>query len=158
MKYLKKIFESNKSVDNSTLQDILLEITDLGYLTRVESVWWADPEKPERSSYISICIYGRKARFKDAHSGFDMDHYYLYRDEIMEVVDKLIEYLSTEDYNLVEDGKKIIDVIKNKIPTKKTKDEINIKTSQYGQITLEWDDSIKGYKIGNAVSLEFRKL
>ena len=55
MKYLKKIFENNLMLDTNILGDILQEITDLGYLSHVNSSWWSD----DRSNGISVCIYGK---------------------------------------------------------------------------------------------------
>ena len=55
MKYLKKIFENNLMLDTNILGDILQEITDLGYLSHVNSSWWSD----DRGNGISVCIYGK---------------------------------------------------------------------------------------------------
>lgn len=156
MKYLKKIFESNLMLDTNILGDILQEITDLGYLSHVESSWWSD----DRGNGISICIYGKNEYDKD----FGFDVAYIYPDEIMEVVERLVEFLNSEGYKLEESSKKTIDVIKNRpvYPATKgteriTKKEIKIPTSSVSQVTLRWDSKILAYKVSGSTSLYFRQ-
>lgn len=156
MKYLKKIFETNEMLDTNILGDILQEVTDLGYLSHVESSWWSD----DRGNGISICIYGKNEHDKE----FDCDVAYIYPDEIIEVVERLVDFLNSEGYNLEESSKKTIDVIKNRpvYPVTKgteriTKKEIKIPTSSTSQVTLRWDDKIEGYKVSGSTSLYFRQ-
>ena len=159
MKYLKKIFESNQMLDTNTLGDILQEITDLGYLSHVESSWWSD----DRGNGISICIYGKDEWDKE----FGCNVSYVYPDEVMEVVERLVEFLNGEGYTLEESSKKEIEVINsrptgpvfitNKRGGKIIQKEIKTTTSRTSQVTLRWDDKIEGYKVCYSTSLDFRQ-
>ncbi len=148
MKYLKKIFEDNFMLDTNILGDILQEITDLGYLSYVESNWWSD----DRGNSIRITIYGKDEYDKK----FNCNVAYIYPDEVMEVIERLVEFLSSENYSLGEYSKKAIEVIKNR-PTEKTNDEIKTSTSKLSQVTMRWDDKISGYKVCYSQSLDFRQ-
>jgi hypothetical protein len=139
MKYLKKMFESTM-LDTNIIGDILQEITDLGYYSHVNSSWWSD----DRGNGISICIYGKN----------EYDVAYIYPDEVMEVVERLIDFLGSEGYSPGEREKKAIDTIKNR-PTQKTKNEIKVETSRYSQVTMRWDDKINDYKVRHSLSLDF---
>jgi len=148
MKYLKKIFEGNSMLDTNTLSDILQDITDLRYLSHVESSWWSD-YSPNR---IKICIYGKK----EWDDKFKCEVAYIYPDDIMEVVERLIDFLESEKYTLEEGDKKEIDVIKNR-PIEKTEYQIKVSTGRNSQCTLRWDDKTNGYKVCYSLSLEFRQ-
>jgi hypothetical protein len=150
MEHLKpyKIFESNLMLDTNILGDILKEITDLGYLSYVESNWWSD----DRGNSIKIIIYGKDEFDKK----FNCNVAYIYPDEVIEVMERLVEFLSSENYSLEEGSRKSIDVIKNR-PTDKTKDEIEVQTSRLSQVTMRWDDKISGYKVCYSQSLDFRQ-
>lgn len=149
MKYLKKIFEGKSMLDTNNLGDILQEITDLGYLSHVTSSWWSSDD---RGNDIRITIYGKSEYDKK----FDCNVDYIYPDEVMEVVERLIDYLGTEGYSPDDKSKKSLEVLRNK-PTSKTKNEIKITTGQYSQNTLRWDDKINGYKLCYSFSLDFRQ-
>ena len=156
MKYLKKIFEDNSMLDTNILGDILQEITDLGYLSHVESSWWSD----DRGNGISICIYG-----KDEYDKlFNCNVAYIYPDEVVEVMERLVDFLNSEGYTLEATSKKTIDAIKNRpvypvtTGTSRTiKKEIKIETSRTSQVTLRWDDKIESYKVSGSTSLYFRQ-
>ncbi len=150
MKHIKsyKIFESNFMLDTNILGDILQEITDLGYLSHVESRWWSD----DRGNSIRIIIYGKDEYDKK----FNCNVAYIYPDEVIEVIERLVEFLSSENYSLEENSKKAIEVIKNR-PTEKTNDEIKTSTSKLSQVTMRWDDKISGYKVCYSQSLDFRQ-
>lgn len=148
MKYLKKIFENNLMLDTNILGDILQEITDLGYLSYVESTWWSDT----RGNRISICIYGKDEFDKK----FNCDVSYIYPDEVMDVIERLIDFLGSENYLLEESGRKSIEVIKNR-PTEKTENEIKTATSKLSEVTMRWDDKINGYKVCYSQRLDFRQ-
>ena len=156
MKHLKNIFEANTMLDTNTLGDILQEITDLGYLSHVESSWWSD----DRGNGISICIYGKEEYDKT----FGCNVSYIYPDEVMDVMERLVDFLNSEGYNLEESSKKTIDAIKNRpvypitTGTSRTiKKEIKIATSRTSQVTLRWDDKIEGYKVSGSTSLYFKQ-
>lgn len=148
MKYLKKIFEGKTMLDTNNLGDILQEITDLGYLSNVQSHWWSD----DRGNDIRITIYGKSEYDKK----FDCDVTYIYPDDIIEVVERLIDYLGTEGYTLSPEHSKEIKAIKER-PTQKTKAELKISISRYIELTLRWDNKINGYKIDRSLSLDFRQ-
>lgn len=146
MKYLKLFEASRLMIDTNTLGDILQEITDLRYVSVVDSAWWSD----DRGNSISICIYGKEEYDKQ----FGCDTNYIYVDEVMDVIDRLIDFLASEKYVLGEISKKAIDVIKGR-PTEKTKNEIKVTTSQSSQVTMRWDDGISAYKVCYSLSLNF---
>ena len=148
MKYLKKIFENNLMLDTNILGDILQEITDLGYLSHVNSSWWSD----DRSNGISVCIYGKDEYDKQ----FNCEVGYIYPDEVMEVIERLIDFLGSEGYKPYDKDKKEIEVIKGR-PTEKTKQEIKVATSASSQVTMRWDDKISGYKVRYSLSIEFKQ-
>jgi hypothetical protein len=148
MKYLKKIFENNLMLDTNILGDILQEITDLGYLSHVNSSWWSD----DRGNGISVCIYGKNEY--DKIIGCEVD--YIYPDEVMEVIERLIDFLGSEGYKPYDGSKKQIEVIKGR-PTEKTKQEIKVATSASSQVTMRWDDKISGYKVCYSLSIEFKQ-
>ena len=148
MKYLKKIFEGKTMLDTNNLGDILQEITDLGYLSNVQSHWWSD----DRGNDIRITIYGKDEYDKQ----FGCEVAYIYPDDIIEVIERLIRYLGDEGYSLGTNHKKEIEVIKNR-PTEKTKDEIKIIISKFNQVTMRWDDKSNGYKVCYSLSLDFRQ-
>lgn len=148
MKYLKKIFENNLMLDTNILGDILQEITDLGYLSHVNSSWWSD----DRSNGISVCIYGKDEYDKQ----FNCEVGYIYPDEVMEVIERLIDFLGSEGYKPYDKDKKQIEVIKGR-PTEKTKQEIKVATSSSSQVTMRWDDNISGYKVCYSLSIEFKQ-
>ncbi len=58
MKHLKRIFESKFMIDTNYLGDMLQEISDIGYLSHVESNWWSD----DRGNSIKITIYGKNGK------------------------------------------------------------------------------------------------
>ena len=148
MKHLKRIFEGKTMIDTNNLGDILQEITDLGYLSHVESSWWS---QDDRKNSIGICIYGKNEYDKQFNCEVD----YIYPDEVIEVIERLIDYLELEGYSLGVDDKKELESIKER-PTTKTKDELKISISKYNAVTLRWDDKTKGYKVCYSLSLEFR--
>ena len=147
MKYLKKIFEGKTMLDTNNLGDILQEITDLGYSSNVQSHWWSD----DRGNDIRIIIYGKSEYDKK----FDCNVDYIYPDDIIEVVERLIDYLGTEGYTLSPEHSKEIKAIKER-PTQKTKAELKISISRYIELTLKWDDKINSYKVSGSIGLDFR--
>lgn len=156
MKHLKKFNESNLMLDTNTLGEILQDITDLGYLSHVESSWWSD----DRRNGIHICIYGKDEYDKN----FNCNVAYIYPDEVMEVIERLVEFLGSENYGLEESSKKSIEAIKNRpvypLTTgtdRNIKKEIKITTSSSGQVTFRWDDKINAYKLCYSLSLYFRQ-
>ena len=135
-------------LDTNLLGDILQEITDLGYLSHVESSWWSD----DRGNGINICIYGKYEY--DKNIGCEVA--YIYTDEVMEVVERLVDFLSSEGYRPEETTINKINGLKNK-PTTKTKSEIKVPTGTSSQETFRWDDKINGYKLCYSLSLDFRQ-
>ena len=135
-------------LDTNILGDILQEITDLGYLSHVNSSWWSD----DRSNGISVCIYGKDEYDKQ----FNCEVGYIYPDEVMEVIERLIDFLGSEGYKPYDKDKKKIEVIKGR-PTEKTKQEIKVATSASSQVTMRWDDKISGYKVRYSLSIEFKQ-
>jgi hypothetical protein len=138
MKYLKKIFESDKVIDTNILGDILLEITDLGYLSHIENSWWSD----DRSSSIVLTLYGKNQTSS------------IYPDEIMDAIERLIDFLDGEGYRLFGDGENILEIIKNR-PTEQRNKILEIPVGRYNKVNMKWDEKINGYKLTSSFSLEF---
>lgn len=102
MKYLKsyRIFESNDPTDSEiylTINDILIELGDIGILTEIVPVDSYDPitfDAIENASY-EISIQG------DLENSDQYENYYeqIKWNDIEEVVDRLIEYLESKGYN-----------------------------------------------------------
>lgn len=148
MKYLKKIFEGNFMLDTNILGDILQEITDLGYLSYVESLWWSD----DRGNSIRITIYGKSEFDKQ----FNCDVAYIYPDEIVGVVERLCDFLKSEGYNPEENTTRGLEAMGNR-PNEKTKNEIKVATGRTSQQTFRWCDKTGGYKLCYSFSLDFRQ-
>jgi hypothetical protein len=148
MKFLKRFNESKYMFDTNELGDILQELTDIGYLSHVESSWWSD----DRSSGINICIYGKREYDKKINCNIDC----IYPNEVIPVVERLVGFLNTEGYRPEDSSVKTIEVIKNR-PVIKTKDEFNVTTSRVSQVRFKWDGELGEYKIGGSLSLYFRQ-
>ena len=148
MKHLKKFNESKDMFDTNELGDILQELTDIGYLSHVESSWWSD----DRGNGVSICIYGKHEYDKN----FNCDVDYIYPNEVIPVVERLVIFLNSEGYHPEDYSTKTIEVIKSR-PTEKKKREIDITTSRTSKVTFRWDDKIGEYKISGSLSLDFRQ-
>ena len=117
MKHIKryKIFEGNFMLDTNILDDILQEITDLGYLSHVNSSWWS---ANDRSNGISVCIYGKDEY--DKIIGCEVA--YIYPDEVMEVIERLIDFLGSKGYKPYDkDKKEIIVLFEEELESQKEK-------------------------------------
>ena len=141
MKYLKKIFENNKVIDTNILGDILLEITDLGYLSHIESSWWSD----DRSSSIVLTLYGKNRTYD------------IYPDEIIDAIERLVEFLDGEGYTLFSNGEKILEIIKNR-PTEVqgVSKLLEIPVDLYNKVGMKWDEKTNQYIVTTSIGLEFR--
>jgi hypothetical protein len=145
MKYLKKIFESS-ILDINNLSDILQELTDLEYKSHLGFDWWSSGENS-----IEVVIYGKK----EYDEKFDCEVSYIYTDEIIDVLERLINFLRTEDFIPDELTIKKINTLKAK-PIKKTKYEIIIQTGPSSQQTFRWDERTQKYKLAYNLSLYFK--
>lgn len=148
MKYLKRFNESKDMFDTNELGDILQELTDIGYLSHVESSWWSD----DRGNGVSICIYGKPEYDKN----FNCDVDYIYPNEVIPVVERVVSFLNAQGYHPEDYSTKTIEVIKGR-PTEKKKREIDITTSRTSKVTFRWDDKLGEYKISGSLSLDFRQ-
>ena len=60
MRHLRK-FNESRDLPNS-IEDILLDITDLGYLSRIEHILWTKVEgDSSRSNACSLTIYDKRS-------------------------------------------------------------------------------------------------
>lgn len=150
MKYLKKIFENNKVIDTNILGDILLEITDLGYLSHIESSWWSD----DRSSSIVLTVYGKDA--KAPTTSFTNSTSDIYPDEIMDAIERIVEFLDGEGYTLFSNGEEILEIIKNR-PTEVQGKLLKIPVGRYNQVEMKWDEKTNQYIVTSNIGLEFRQ-
>jgi hypothetical protein len=142
MKHLKKFYESGQMIDTNNLNDILQDIIELGYICHVESHWWSD-----RENTINIIIYGKKDR---SVLGFiDIQ-------EVLPEIERLVSYLDTEDYKADESSEKRIQTFMN-VPSKKTKQNIEIPISSYSRIVLVWNKDLSKYEMQGSLSLYFRE-
>jgi len=153
MRYIKKFNENNSwvSIISEEISDILLEVTDLGYYCHIETSQWTN----NRNNSVRICIYGKEETIWD--NGYRLKIGFLYPDEVLETIERLVSYLESIGYYLGDSNKKELETIRNIKSLEKNKKEIVIKLSLYSQIILVWDDKINNYKIQNTISLSFRK-
>jgi len=112
MKYLKtyKIFESNQSDMINDINDILLNLSDIGYNTSVEdlSSWYT-------KETLEIIVTTRPEKFdwdkwKDSVSDEELimvkreklreRFYSLYEDEVKPVIETVKRYLTSQGYNM----------------------------------------------------------
>lgn len=152
MNHLKKYNESHYSVvDMDTIYDILRDVTDIGYLCRVENEWWSDEEHENR---IGICIYGIDAGYSS----------YIGVDDISDPLQRLVGYLKTRghfpEYATDEKIKYIKSV--NDSAKKWNNENIELKLSKkidkYNVIDLSWDEKKKMYMIdSNNISFHFKE-
>lgn len=145
MKYLKKIFESS-ILDINNLSDILQEFKDFEYESHLTFDW-----RSSGGSNIGVTIYGKDEY--DKKSGCEVA--YIYPDEIIETIERLISFLKTEDFYPDDVTLKKIDVLKKR-PTEKTRHEIKVTTSKTSQETFRWDEKTQQYKLTYSFSLYFR--
>jgi hypothetical protein len=142
MKHLKKFNESGQMIDTNNLNDILQDIIELGYTCHVESHWWSDSENT-----ISIIIYGKSdrsiLRFIDIQ-------------EILPEIERLIYYLSTEDYLMDDSSEKRIQTLKD-VPQGIIRDHIGVTISSTSSIDLVWNKDLKKYEMRGSLSLYFRE-
>ena len=142
MKHLRKFNESGQMIDTNNLNDILQDIIELGYTCHVESSWWSDSE-----NRINITIYGRKDR---SVIGFiDIQ-------ESLPEIERLINYLSTEDYSMDDSSEKRIQTFRN-VPSEKTKQNIEVPISNTSRIDLVWNKDLNKYEMQGSLSLYFRE-
>jgi len=98
MKYLKSYSSITESIASQILpdlDDILLELTDLGYEYMVETRNFSGKDKP---SLISITIYNTPSVSKDWVVILDSDK------DVIDTLERLVDYLSTDKYRLEEDS------------------------------------------------------
>jgi hypothetical protein len=142
MKHLKKFNESGQMIDTNNLNDILQDIIEMGYTCHVESHWWSD-----RENTINIIIYGKSDRSILR---------FIYVQEILPEIERLIYYLESEDYKADENSEKRIQTLKN-IPNKKTKQNIEVTISSSSIIDLVWNKDINKYEMQGTLSLYFKE-
>jgi hypothetical protein len=142
MKHLKKFNESGQMIDTNNLNDILQDIIELGYTCHVESHWWSDSENS-----IDVTIYGKKDR---SVLGFiDIQ-------EVLPELERLINYLSTEDYSMDDSSKKRIQTFKD-VPSEKFKQNFEVPISNTSRIDLVWNKDLNKYEMQGSLSLYFRE-
>jgi hypothetical protein len=139
MKHLRKFNESGQMIDTNNLNDILEDIIELGYKCHVESHWWSD-----RENSISLIMYG-----KDDRRFIDIQ-------EVLPELERLISYLSTEDYLMDDTSEKRIQIFGD-VPSEKTKQNIMISISNMSKIDLVWNKELNKYEMEGSLSLYFRE-
>ena len=139
MKHLRKFNESGQMIDTNNLNDILEDIIELGYKCHVESHWWSD-----RENSISLIMYG-----KDDKRFIDIQ-------EVLPELERLISYLSTEDYLMDDTSEKRIQTFRD-VPSEKTKQNIMISISNMSKIDLVWNKELNKYEMEGSLSLYFRE-
>ncbi len=149
MRHIRKFNESNLMLDTNIIGDILEDITDLNYLSQVESSWWSD----KSGNTINIYIFG-KEEYNKSSRGNDR---YIYIDEILEVIERLVDFLKNEGYRQEEITKKSIETLKS-IPTEKTKSEIIFgRSNKTNGMSFRWDEVTNSYKLCHSLNLYFRQ-
>lgn len=144
-----KLFEANTMLDSNNLNEILLEVTDLYYKCLVSTDWWSEPGR----NSIRIIVYGKDEYDKSLNCNVS----YIFVDEIIETLERLVDYLKSEGYNIDETSKKELDVIRNCESLDKKKKEIKITTSKYSQVTLRFDNIKNKWKVWSSIGLYFQQ-
>jgi hypothetical protein len=108
----------------------------------VESHWWSDSENS-----IDVTIYGKKDR---SVLGFiDIQ-------EVLPELERLINYLSTEDYSMDDSSEKRIQTFKD-VPSEKFKQNFEVPISNTSRIDLVWNKDLNKYEMQGSLSLYFRE-
>jgi len=159
MKYLNsyKLFESKSMLDSNIISDIMVDIIDLGYNCHVETDWWSE----EGRNGINICIYGIDEY--DKKIGCDVG--YIYPDDVLETIERLVDYLKSEGYDLDEIGKKEVELIKNCGTGSKLhldrewpkNRDVKKRTGTNSQVTFRFDEEKNKWKVCYSLGLYFRE-
>jgi hypothetical protein len=131
-----KLFESN-FIDTISIIDILQEIMDIGYNVQVQNGW-----DSQVSEYNHVKVFIRKRPD------------YNYVDEIKETIDRLINFLGNNNYELTKDSKLYYNNLM--LPIRDTKEEMVVRRWGLESIEFEWQEDIRKYGIWNDIELYFR--
>lgn len=128
---IRRFNESKSMLDTNNINDILLDLRDMGYNYYIESVIWGN----DNSNRINICIYGRSVKVEDDMiDTIDM----IYYNEILEFVERINDYLKSEGYNPWPETTSEIKRIKEKSKIKQ-KEFTTIPDNEYeSNISFEW--------------------
>lgn len=89
---IRRFNESKSMLDTNNINDILLDLRDLGYNYYIESIIWGN----DNFNRISVCIYGRPIKIKnDRIDTIDV----IYHNEILEFVERIDDYLKSDGYS-----------------------------------------------------------
>jgi hypothetical protein len=114
-----KLFESN--IDNLTIVDILQEITDIGYKIELKTLY--NSENLE-GNIIDIVIWNRPN--------------YTFVDEIIDTLQRLIDYLKDKGYVLTRDSLLYYNNLTINIPDESRKREDYV-VKRWGTTSIEWE-------------------
>ena len=81
MNYLKKFNESKFMVDSNDLNDILIELSDIGYKYSIQTTYWSD-----KGNRIAVTLYPKETSKS------------LYYEDLGEYIERLQDYLKSEGY------------------------------------------------------------
>lgn len=153
MKYLRKFNESFKPMlDSNNISDILVDIIDIGYECHVETDWWSDG-----TNHIKVSIYGIKEFNKKIG-----EVSYIYIDDVIESINRLFDYMKSENY-LPNDiiTKKSFEILNSDIDSlglkksgEKVPTGVKYRDGSYTSMTLKKDDSKNSWKV-KTTALEF---
>jgi hypothetical protein len=76
--------------------------------------------------------------------------------EVLPELERLISYLSTEDYLMDDTSEKRIQTFRD-VPSEKTKQNIRISISSMSKIDLVWNKELNKYEMEGSLSLYFRE-
>lgn len=127
----------NESAQIDTLQDILLGVVDLGYYYYLRPTYWSDG----RGDQIEVVIYGREDR--KGH---------IIPAEIIETIERLVDYLKLEEFHPEDHTSKLIEVLR-RVPNQKTKDT----DTELFKYSIEWNRETNSYTKYSSISLHFRQ-
>jgi hypothetical protein len=151
MRHLRK-FNEAKEIPN-LIEDILLDITDLGYLSRIEYIFWTKVEGDhDRSDSFQITIYDKKSNSYDGM---------MYIEEIIDTIESLVSYLESEGYKLQNNSEKKLEFIRLTNKKDPSSCEFKMQSTNIDQYTsmqiLSNKKDNKWYISSTSISFEFRK-
>jgi hypothetical protein len=148
MRHLKKFNESKETP--TSIEDILLDITDLGYLSRIEHIFWTKVEGDSgRNDVCLLAIYDKKS---NDYKGM------MCVDEIIDTIERLVSYLESEGYNLENICQQKLESIRQTSEKDANGDpqKFTIEIDKYN-VMVFFTKNGKWYINSTSISFEFRK-
>jgi hypothetical protein len=147
MRHLRK-FNESRDIPNS-IEDILLDITDLGYLSRIEHILWTKVEgDSSRSDACVLTIYDKRS---NEYKGM------ICIEEIIETLERLVSYLESEGYKLEDLSQRQLEsIIQTNQKDAKSNQKFKISINDYVSTKFFTQDN-KWYINSTSLSFDFKK-